>query len=115
MRVERDFEEIYRTERDPWSIGKADSERYDLYRDALLDAAAERGSILDIGCGLGAFLARFAGEFQSLTGVEVSEIAVAKGRERFPAIEFVHGSADALEQAGLEQRRFDAIVLSDVI
>jgi SAM-dependent methyltransferase len=115
MRVKRDFDEIYGTQEDPWSIGAADDDRYDLLRSLLLEAAHERGSILDIGCGFGAFLARFEGEFESLTGIELSEVAVDKGRARFPRIEFFSGSASALEQVGIGQRRFDAIVFSDVI
>ena len=41
---------------DPWAIGDAGDPRYDLYRDYLL-AHVRGGGILDIGCGLGAFLA----------------------------------------------------------
>jgi ubiquinone/menaquinone biosynthesis C-methylase UbiE len=115
MRVKLDFEQKYATEKDPWGIGDADSDRYDLYYEDLISAAGPRGTILDVGCGMGAFLARFQADFDRLVGVEVSPSAVERGRERFPFIELVRGSAGQLEAALASDRRYDAIVLSDVI
>lgn len=115
MRVKRDFDAIYRTQADPWQIGAADSERYNLYFDLIEAAATARGTLVDIGCGFGAFLARFSGRFQRLIGVELAAEAIAKGRQRFPAIEFVQGSAGALAQALPGEARYDAVVFSDVI
>lgn len=115
MRVTRDFERIYRDENDPWDIQDADSQRYECYRELVLEHANKHGTMLDIGCGLGAFLARFRDEFASLTGVEVSERAVLRGRRRFPFIDFKHGSAADLASVLPDAERFDAIVCSDVI
>jgi SAM-dependent methyltransferase len=115
MRVTRDFEDIYRNQDDPWDIQNADSQRYERYRELVLEHAGERGTMLDIGCGLGAFLARFRGEFASLKGVEISELAVLRGRKRFPFIDFTRGSAADLACVLADARRFDAIVCSDVI
>ena len=80
MRVKRDFGQIYAAEDDPWAIGEADSERYELYRRIVLEQSERRGTILDIGCGFGAFLARFEEDFEELIGVEVS--AALGSRER---------------------------------
>lgn len=113
--VKRDFEQVYAAEQDPWGIGDADSERYELYRRLILGRDGPRRSLLDVGCGFGAFLARFEGDFEQLVGVELSAIAVEKGRRRFPAIDFVQGSATALNALPAIQRRFDAVVLSDVL
>lgn len=115
MRVTRDFERIYRDEDDPWGIQNADSRRYEHYRELVLEHAKRRGTILDVGCGLGAFLARFREEFTSLKGVEISERAVLRGRERFPFIDFTCGSAADLARALPNVGRFDAIVCSDVL
>ncbi len=115
MRVKRDFEAVYRAESDPWKIGEADSDRYNLYFDLIEKHAGRRGSVLDIGCGFGAFLARFEREFATLTGVELSAEAIRKGQGRFPFIRFLQGSAEALDGvAGLEGP-FDAVIYSDVI
>jgi SAM-dependent methyltransferase len=114
VQVKRDFDRIYAEEADPWAIGSASIPRYDRYRDLLL-ARVPGGSLLDIGCGLGAFLARFRDDFEQLTGVETAAEAIRRGREAHPGIEFVHSGAERLADSGLDQRTFDAIVVSDVI
>jgi ubiquinone/menaquinone biosynthesis C-methylase UbiE len=115
VRVKLDFEQKYATEADPWGIGEADAERYDLYYEELIKAAERRGTILDIGCGMGAFLARFQADFDRLVGVEVSQSGIERGRDRFPFIGFVQGSAYDLEDTLPADERYDAIVFSDVI
>jgi ubiquinone/menaquinone biosynthesis C-methylase UbiE len=115
VQVRRDFDEIYRTEEDPWNIGQAGDARYDLYHELILRHSRSHSRILDVGCGFGAFLARFQGEFEELVGLEVSAEAIEAGRKRFPSINFVQGSAGALGDAILGDERHDAIVYSDVI
>ena len=89
MKVVRDFERLYQSEPDPWHIGEATSPRYDRYYDIITPFA--HGAILDIGCGFGAFLARFRGQTTSLDGVELSKEAIRKGAERFPFIHLHEG------------------------
>ena len=113
MRVKRDFESLYRADRDPWKIGDADSDRYNRYFNLI--APHVRGTVLDIGCGTGAFLARCT-EAARLVGVEISATAIEAGRTRWPHMEFVRGSAGSLsELAELDSLRCDLIVCSDVI
>jgi SAM-dependent methyltransferase len=114
MRVKRDFDRIYREQADPWGIGAADDPRYDLYRELLL-GRVRGGVLLDVGCGLGAFLARFAGDFDELVGVETAGAAVRRARELHPEIEFVHAVAERLAESPLDARAFEAIVASDVL
>jgi SAM-dependent methyltransferase len=115
MKVTRNFDEIYRTEADPWGIGRADSERYNLYYNLIKAHARTHGTILDIGCGMAAFLSRLENDFQELFGIEVSREAIEKGQERHPRINFIQGSADRLDQTDANERLFDAIIYSDVI
>jgi SAM-dependent methyltransferase len=115
VQVERDFDALYKDEDDPWSIGEATHDRYDLYLELVNRWKRGSGSMLDIGCGQGAVLNRFEGSFERLVGIELSEVAIAKGRERFPRIEFRQGSADKLEAPFEAGARFDAILYSDVI
>jgi SAM-dependent methyltransferase len=115
VRVKRDFDEIYATEQDPWSIGDADSDRYNLYVDGILAGSRLRGSVLELGCGYGAFLARLHGQFDRLYGIELSVRAVERGRERFPFIEFAQGSLADLDAALPRPGEFDTIVVSDVL
>jgi O-antigen/teichoic acid export membrane protein/SAM-dependent methyltransferase len=110
-----DFNTLWSVERDPWAIGDARSDRYDHYRDLLLAAAERRGSLLDVGCGSGAFLARFRDDFDELTGIDVAPPAIDRGTSRFPFVNFLQGSAARLDETALDARRFDAIVYSDVI
>jgi len=115
MPVRLDFDLKYREEADPWGIGHADAARYDAYRGLLLEHATRRGSILDIGCGLGAFLARFAEDFESLNGVDVSSEAIRRAAELHPSFRFLAGSAPDLDRVEPLDIRFDAVVFSDVI
>src|SRR4051794_38776724 len=115
MRVKRDFEELYATQDDPWDIRDARSDRYDMYFERLCAAVSGHGRILDVGSGLGAFLARFSDHFENLEAVEVSKLAVERGRRLHPSIEFHHRSAADLQVTPADGRRYDAIVFSDVI
>jgi SAM-dependent methyltransferase len=115
MPVKLDFEAKYLTEEDPWLIGSADAVRYSAYRQILLDRAPHRGSILDIGCGLGAFLARFGDEFEELIGADVSQEAVRRARLEHPELKFFRASALELSSVDALRRQFDAIIFSDVI
>lgn len=115
VQVERDFDALYKQEADPWSIGDASHERYDLYLGLVNRWKRGSSSMLDIGCGQGAVLNRFKDSFQRLTGIELSAVAIAKGQQRFPRIEFRQGSADRLDAALDADSRFDAILYSDVI
>jgi SAM-dependent methyltransferase len=115
MRVKRDFNQIYRDEDDPWAIGAADSDRYALYRSYIRERKPSGGAVLDIGCGFGAFLAHYKDAFQRLDGVDVSALAIEKGRRRFPFLRFFQGSAAGLDRIPGLAGRYDLIVYSDVI
>ena len=115
MQVRRDFDKVYRAQDDPWNIGQADSDRYNRYFDLIHRCAKGRRTILDIGCGFGAFLSRFRPHFEKLVGVEISGDAIRKGKERFPFIAYHQGSAERLEETAVEAERYDAIIYSDVI
>src|SRR2546425_9271725 len=115
MAIKLDPDRFYLTQRDPWGIGDATGERYDLYRERLLAHAVRRRSILDVGSGFGAFLARFRDEFTEAHAVELAEPAVRRGRERIPWISFEQGSAAALESTAADAHLFSAIVYIDVI
>jgi len=113
MQVKRNFDEIYRQEVDPWNIGDATSDRYNLYYDLIKKYAGCNGVILDIGCGFGAFLSRFQNDFRKLIGIEICDAAIKKGKKSYPHIAFVRGSAGELE--GVIGGTCDAIIFSDVI
>jgi len=115
MKVHRDFQQIYKTEEDPWGIGDAASDRYNFYYERIVSLTNFKQSILDIGCGFGSFLARFKNDFNELSGVEVSAQAIAKGRAKHPFINFINGAAQNLKASLPSNRYYDAIIFSDVI
>jgi 2-polyprenyl-3-methyl-5-hydroxy-6-metoxy-1,4-benzoquinol methylase len=67
--------------------------------------------VLDLGCGVGygSEMLRRAG--LEVVGVDLSEEAVMKARERHPAIRFLHGSIDRVAHLG----PFDMITFFEVI
>jgi SAM-dependent methyltransferase len=66
--------------------------------EPLLDAAGVGPGVrvLDAGCGLGTLSAAAAARGAEVTGVDLAEGMLAEARRRHPAIEFVHGDAEAL-------------------
>ena len=76
---------------------------------ALIEAHPAR-SILDIGCGKGAFTARF--EADRILGIDVSETALAKARERLPQAEFRLVRAEDVSSIG---ERFDLAVCLETL
>jgi len=74
-------------------------------------AAGRRRRILDIGCNAGAQLASFHERGWELWGVDASETALARARERFPTGRFVQG---LIEQADVPAGYFDAVRTSHV-
>lgn len=116
MRVRRDFEKVYELNPDPWNIQEAKSGRYNFYFQKILEYTRARRTVLDIGCGTGAFLARFQGVFEKLLGVEVSSIAVAEARKKRPSLEIHQGDAQFPERwTYFQNQKFDVIIFSDVI
>jgi SAM-dependent methyltransferase len=116
MRVKRNFNAVYAAEQDPWGIGNADSERYAFYYQTLRPHIPPSSRVLDIGCGQGAFLARFTGTGASMHGLELAAAAIERGRRRFPSITFYQGSATALDAClKLRETVFDLVICSDII
>ncbi len=50
--------------------------------------------VIDIGCGTGANIAALADDYRTL-GIDTSAEAIELARQRFPAVQFVHGFAPA--------------------
>jgi protein-L-isoaspartate O-methyltransferase len=100
---------------DPWNLGG----QRETLRFAATNALIQRhcgtvGSLLEIGSGEGHQTACFSQLAADVTGVEVSERAVARARLRLPTARFVHGdvSSDAvLHPSG----RYDVVTACEVL
>jgi 2-polyprenyl-3-methyl-5-hydroxy-6-metoxy-1,4-benzoquinol methylase len=67
--------------------------------------------ILDLGCGTGWFAHRLA-QFGEVTGIDLSETAIALARSQFPGVSFLCGN---LHEAALPAGQFDIVVAQEVI
>ncbi len=63
----------------------------DSYIRRLIVRRVPSGRLLDVGCGLGLFLQRMAGEFE-LYGVDLSDYAIAEASKRLPGAHLATGS-----------------------
>ncbi|HCJ11996.1 MAG: hypothetical protein A2Y14_02555 [Verrucomicrobia bacterium GWF2_51_19] len=115
MQVKRNFDKVYQSSEDPWAIGPADSDRYNQYC-RWLEPYVRGKTMLDIGCGIGAFLNRFDGVATELHGIEVCPEAIARGSKRHSNIHFHLGSAGKLPAiTSLPREHFGFILCSDVL
>ncbi|MFB6720456.1 class I SAM-dependent methyltransferase [Kribbella sp. NPDC056345] len=82
--------------------------KYGDWLQALLTQLPVRAQVLDLGCGSGVPVAKVLAEAGHLvTGVDISEVQVARARERVPAATFLQADATTLDLAA---DSFDAIV-----
>ncbi|GIW55115.1 MAG: hypothetical protein KatS3mg082_1519 [Nitrospiraceae bacterium] len=67
-----------------------------------------QGRLLDVGCGTGTNVAMFQEQGWTVHGVDTSDVAVARARERFgDRVRLGH-----LDQAGYRDREFDVVLFS---
>ena len=78
---------------------------------AVVPPSAER-LVIDVGCGTGANAAAFAQRYRCV-GIDISSEAIDAARRRFPALEFICGSAP--DDLGELAAKADLYVASDVI
>jgi SAM-dependent methyltransferase len=91
-----EFEEMYQDFDDPWhQLANTPSAPDKAAGLALLDRLGRQFGarrVVEIGCGLGRYAAAIAGAGFDVTGLDVSETAVAKARELHPAPDFHVGA-----------------------
>ncbi len=95
----------YERQNPPWKL-----QFYRRLIEDSLEHPSGRRTILEIGCGLGSFLASLDARW-SKYGFDVSAYAVGRAREKNPGAQLVVASGTRIPFA----RRFDAIVSFDVL
>ncbi|MCX2574139.1 bifunctional PIG-L family deacetylase/class I SAM-dependent methyltransferase [Pedobacter sandarakinus] len=107
------FESLYRTDNDPW---KFESSAYEQgkYEATLAVIPKHRYSnALEIGCSIGVFTEKLEAYCEALTGIDLSETALAKAKKRmfgFPQVKFILGGIPS----AFPKDTFDLIVMSEV-
>src|SRR5205807_4461083 len=70
-------------------------------------------SVLDVGCGKGAFTALLAQPGRDVVGVDISPTAIEKARERGSGADFRVGTMDDLEQ--IAPGPFDLVIAMEIL
>lgn len=113
------FEEMYQNVEDPWHVGDATQVQYDigLYLLKKRDVCNKGGSILDVGCGLGAFTARLKGQMPNadIIGVDIAPTAIKKARKRYGNLGIEFKVLDIQKEYTGIRNTFDLIVLSQLM
>jgi predicted TPR repeat methyltransferase len=115
QRAERFFDDLWGQE-DAWAFDSSSFEqaRFDALIAALGNRRYER--VLEIGCGSGTFTGRLASLADSVVGLDISAIAIAKAERRLAAVPQVKfRMANIMEYGFTEDGPFDLIVMSETI
>ncbi len=107
-----DLRDLYRDVSDPDYLGEERGRRHTArWLLDLLGRYVPRGRLLEVGCGYGLLLDEARRRGYETEGLELSREAVAHARETLGlSVEDV-----AFEDAALEGRRYDAVLLVDVL
>jgi SAM-dependent methyltransferase len=107
------FDAMYRDGEDPWRF---DSSEYEARKRAIALASLPRTQYrraFEPGCSIGTLTEQLAGRCRELLAADVSELAVARARERTSGLPGVH--VEQLEvPLDWPGRTFDLIVLSEL-
>lgn len=101
---------------DPWHMASEQEQTRFVETCAIIERELgnEFGHLLEIGCGEGHQTVHLADLADRVTGLDVSETAIERARQRLPEAEFLVG--DLLAQPWIGERgRFDLITACEVI
>lgn len=116
------FEEMYKNESkeifDSWH--QEDNRQLQRKVDLAIINGYNFTSILDLGCGKGAFTHLFKKMNNRVVGIDVSKTALAMARERYPDIEFHHLDIKKIENLKKILSRFfsrgvDLVLASEIL
>lgn len=101
---------------DPWGMATTREQSRFAQTNAIIAAHAGRvGTLLEIGSGEGHQSEHLARLCDQLYGLDVSDRAVERARERLPAARFGVGEITALPWAPPEGGKFDLVVACEVL
>lgn len=114
------IEEMYQKFSNPWHQLEDADNSYSRLDTVLSLKKLGAASVLEIGCGLGAFTQYLALNLPNVTivGMDISDTAIKKARERYPKIEFMVGDLCEIDKVICEIKEnysFDVIILSEIM
>lgn len=115
MVIHRNFEELYDRSEDPYETREATLPYYDEVIDFIKLHQDKATTLLDIGCGSGAFTNRLRAICPRPVGIDLAKKAVAYARTRYPQIEFHAVDVRHLANKRWSQCAFDMIICSQVL
>lgn len=109
-----DLQKLYAT-RDPWNLlSEKEQFRFVAVNDIVLTIAPGCQLLLELGCGEGYQTRKLLEVSRQVTGVDVSELAIARAKQALPEAEFHVGRAEDVGQL-FAGRRFDLVTACEVL
>lgn len=110
----RRFGWLYAME-DPWDMASGrEQHRFEATNARLSGVAPGFGSVLEVGCGEGHQSLHLLQLARDLTGIDISEAALARARRRCPGASFLRGTPAEVPQL-FAGRRFDLVTACEVL
>lgn len=112
------FEEMYQKFDNPWKQLDEVNNSYSRLNTILSLQKLAATSVLEVGCGLGAFTNYLSNALPDIriVGMDISQTAIEKARSSYPELQFMIGSLKEIEcfKTG-EGYDFDVIILSEIM
>jgi ubiquinone/menaquinone biosynthesis C-methylase UbiE len=86
---------------------------FGLRQQKYLKLAGKGESIIELGCGLSPFLDKARSNFKKCYGLDFSQETILKARERYPHINYIHGSV--LRTNVFPDKTFDVCVAGELL
>ena len=112
--TQRDFEERYRDNPDPWSYTSSDYEREKYAATLAACGTPPFDSGLELGSSIGVFSAMLAPHCRSLVAIDSAPTAVQAARERLAGRDSVRTILGEIPEA-IPRRSYDLVVASEIL
>lgn len=112
------FEEMYQKFANPWHQEEVIEHSYSRLNTVLTLQNMNAKYVLEIGCGLGAFTNYLSQALPDIliTGMDISETAVAKASTSYPQLSFFVGDVKDIDKIICQsEHKFDAIIFSEIM
>lgn len=111
------FEEMYQKFDNPWKQLDEVNNSYSRLNTILSLRKLEATSVLEVGCGLGAFTNYLSSALPEIriVGMDISQTAVGRARNSYPKLKFIIGNLKEIEYLDTGEDNPDVIILSEIM